>query len=213
MSFCCLVPIEAFHCAASSAAVRHPASRSRAHGSRDVATATCMLRHVHSSRPARRVAARVRLSLVVPPIPQLGCRQCSTVPSGSLISRKSRALAEPARTSHPRQPLAYRTLRASGIAPLIAEHATESNAVKKASSGSHRSSKTASRSCLDRARYAPWHNSFGITRLLCPPPPDYQYTPKLKPAMASMIGPDEFDVALAPHIVGKSALKGGPYRT
>jgi glycosyltransferase involved in cell wall biosynthesis len=39
--------------------------------------------------------------------------------------------------------------------------------------------------------------------------PDYQYTPKLIPAMASMIAYDEFDVVLASRILGIGALKGG----
>ena len=42
--------------------------------------------------------------------------------------------------------------------------------------------------------------------------PDYQYTPKLIPAMASMIAVGEYDVVLASRILGKGALKGGmPY--
>jgi glycosyltransferase involved in cell wall biosynthesis len=39
--------------------------------------------------------------------------------------------------------------------------------------------------------------------------PDYQYTPKLIPAMASMIAYGEFDVVLASRILGVGALKGG----
>lgn len=39
--------------------------------------------------------------------------------------------------------------------------------------------------------------------------PDYQYTPKLIPAMASMIAYGEFDVVLASRILGIGALKGG----
>ena len=39
--------------------------------------------------------------------------------------------------------------------------------------------------------------------------PDYQYTPKLVPAMASMIAYDEFDCVLASRILGKGALVGG----
>lgn len=39
--------------------------------------------------------------------------------------------------------------------------------------------------------------------------PDYQYTPKLIPAMASMIAYDEFDVVLASRILGIGALQGG----
>ena len=39
--------------------------------------------------------------------------------------------------------------------------------------------------------------------------PDYQYTPKLIPAMASMIAFDEFDAVLASRILGTGALKGG----
>ena len=39
--------------------------------------------------------------------------------------------------------------------------------------------------------------------------PDYQYTPKLITAMASMIAVDEFDVVLASRILGVSALAGG----
>src|SRR5512138_1701890 len=39
--------------------------------------------------------------------------------------------------------------------------------------------------------------------------PDYQYTPKLIPAMASMIAYDQFDVVLASRILGIGALKGG----
>ncbi|RRA47874.1 glycosyltransferase family 2 protein [Acidipila sp. EB88] len=39
--------------------------------------------------------------------------------------------------------------------------------------------------------------------------PDYQYTPKLVCAMASMIAYDEFDVVLASRILGKGALIGG----
>lgn len=39
--------------------------------------------------------------------------------------------------------------------------------------------------------------------------PDYQYTPKLITAMASMIASGEFDVALGSRILGVGALKGG----
>jgi len=39
--------------------------------------------------------------------------------------------------------------------------------------------------------------------------PDYQYTPKLIPAMASMIAYGEFDAILASRILGIGALKGG----
>lgn len=39
--------------------------------------------------------------------------------------------------------------------------------------------------------------------------PDYQYTPRLIHAMASMIAMDEFDVVLASRILGIGALKGG----
>lgn len=39
--------------------------------------------------------------------------------------------------------------------------------------------------------------------------PDYQYTPKLIPAIASMIALGEFDVVLASRILGVGALKGG----
>ncbi len=39
--------------------------------------------------------------------------------------------------------------------------------------------------------------------------PDYQYTPKLIPAMASMIAYGEFDVVLGSRILGVGALKGG----
>jgi len=39
--------------------------------------------------------------------------------------------------------------------------------------------------------------------------PDYQYTPKLIPALASMIAYDEFDAILASRILGIGALKGG----
>ena len=39
--------------------------------------------------------------------------------------------------------------------------------------------------------------------------PDYQYTPKLIPAMASIIANDVFPVVLASRILGKGALKGG----
>lgn len=42
--------------------------------------------------------------------------------------------------------------------------------------------------------------------------PDYQYTPKLVLAMASMIAVGEYDVVLASRILGRGALKGGmPY--
>ncbi|MDE1161620.1 MAG: glycosyltransferase family 2 protein [Acidobacteriaceae bacterium] len=39
--------------------------------------------------------------------------------------------------------------------------------------------------------------------------PDYQYTPKLIPALASMIAYGEFDCAIASRILGKGALVGG----
>jgi glycosyltransferase involved in cell wall biosynthesis len=39
--------------------------------------------------------------------------------------------------------------------------------------------------------------------------PDYQYTPKLLPAMAAMIAFGEFDAVLASRILGTGALKGG----
>ena len=39
--------------------------------------------------------------------------------------------------------------------------------------------------------------------------PDYQYTPKLITAMASMISVGEYDVILASRILGRGALKGG----
>jgi glycosyltransferase involved in cell wall biosynthesis len=39
--------------------------------------------------------------------------------------------------------------------------------------------------------------------------PDYQYTPKLVPAMASMIAYGEFDAVLASRILGTGAIKGG----
>jgi len=39
--------------------------------------------------------------------------------------------------------------------------------------------------------------------------PDYQYTPKLITAMASMIASGEFDVVLASRILGRGALVGG----
>jgi glycosyltransferase involved in cell wall biosynthesis len=39
--------------------------------------------------------------------------------------------------------------------------------------------------------------------------PDYQYTPKILPAMISMIGSDLYDVVLASRILGKGALAGG----
>jgi len=39
--------------------------------------------------------------------------------------------------------------------------------------------------------------------------PDYQYTPKLIPAMASMIAYGEFDAVLASRILGTGALAGG----
>jgi glycosyltransferase involved in cell wall biosynthesis len=39
--------------------------------------------------------------------------------------------------------------------------------------------------------------------------PDYQYTPRLIPAMASMIAYGEFDTVLASRILGVGALKGG----
>jgi glycosyltransferase involved in cell wall biosynthesis len=39
--------------------------------------------------------------------------------------------------------------------------------------------------------------------------PDYQYTPKLTPAMAAMIASGEYDVVLASRILGNRALEGG----
>lgn len=39
--------------------------------------------------------------------------------------------------------------------------------------------------------------------------PDYQYTPKLIPAMASMMAFDEYDAVIASRMLGHSALKGG----
>lgn len=39
--------------------------------------------------------------------------------------------------------------------------------------------------------------------------PDYQYTPRLLPAMAAMIAYGEFDAVLASRILGTGALKGG----
>jgi glycosyltransferase involved in cell wall biosynthesis len=39
--------------------------------------------------------------------------------------------------------------------------------------------------------------------------PDYQYTPKLVTAMASMIASEQFDVVLASRILGRGALVGG----
>jgi glycosyltransferase involved in cell wall biosynthesis len=39
--------------------------------------------------------------------------------------------------------------------------------------------------------------------------PDYQYTPKLIPALASMIAYDQFDAVLASRILGIGALQGG----
>ena len=42
--------------------------------------------------------------------------------------------------------------------------------------------------------------------------PDYQYTPRLIPAMASIIGQDLYHVVLGSRILGKGALRGGmPY--
>lgn len=39
--------------------------------------------------------------------------------------------------------------------------------------------------------------------------PDYQYTPKLVPAMAAMMAFDEYDAVIASRMLGNSALKGG----
>ena len=39
--------------------------------------------------------------------------------------------------------------------------------------------------------------------------PDYQYTPKLLPAIASMMAFDEYDAVIASRMLGNSALKGG----
>ncbi len=39
--------------------------------------------------------------------------------------------------------------------------------------------------------------------------PDYQYTPKLIPAMASMMAFEQYDAVLASRMLGRSALRGG----
>ena len=39
--------------------------------------------------------------------------------------------------------------------------------------------------------------------------PDYQYTPRLVTAMASMIASDQYDAVMASRILGRGALKGG----
>ena len=39
--------------------------------------------------------------------------------------------------------------------------------------------------------------------------PDYQYTPKLIPAMVSMMAFEQYDAVLASRMLGNSALKGG----
>jgi glycosyltransferase involved in cell wall biosynthesis len=39
--------------------------------------------------------------------------------------------------------------------------------------------------------------------------PDYQYSPKLAPALAAMLGSGVYDVAVASRILGKGALEGG----
>lgn len=39
--------------------------------------------------------------------------------------------------------------------------------------------------------------------------PDYQYTPKLVPAMASMLAFGEYDAAIASRFIGKGAIEGG----
>lgn len=39
--------------------------------------------------------------------------------------------------------------------------------------------------------------------------PDYQYTPKLVPAMATMLAFDEYDACIASRFIGKGALEGG----
>lgn len=39
--------------------------------------------------------------------------------------------------------------------------------------------------------------------------PDYQYSPKLLPAMASMVASDHFDVVLGARVLGNGALAGG----
>ena len=39
--------------------------------------------------------------------------------------------------------------------------------------------------------------------------PDYQYTPKLIPAIASMLAFEEYDTVIASRMLGNSALKGG----
>lgn len=39
--------------------------------------------------------------------------------------------------------------------------------------------------------------------------PDYQYTPKLVPAMASMLAFEEYDAVIASRFIGKGAIEGG----
>src|SRR2546430_10468518 len=39
--------------------------------------------------------------------------------------------------------------------------------------------------------------------------PDYQYSPRLLPAMAAMIASGHFDVALGSRVLGEGALAGG----
>ena len=39
--------------------------------------------------------------------------------------------------------------------------------------------------------------------------PDYQYTPKLIPAMVSMMAFEQYDAVMASRMLGNSALKGG----
>ena len=39
--------------------------------------------------------------------------------------------------------------------------------------------------------------------------PDYQYTPKLIPAIASMLAFEEYDAVIGSRMLGNSALKGG----
>ena len=43
--------------------------------------------------------------------------------------------------------------------------------------------------------------------------PDYQYTPKLIPAIASMMAFGEYDAVIASRMLGNSALKGGNYQS
>ena len=39
--------------------------------------------------------------------------------------------------------------------------------------------------------------------------PDYQYSPRLLPALADMVASDEYDLALGSRILGRGAIKGG----